>query len=61
MGNYCSYCYFSNTCNYVTLKSKKIKKMIVGSIKENTALEKRVSINSRVSKKYYWSWFKGMC
>ena len=43
MGNRCSY------CNLVILqllyfKIKKINKMIVGSIKENAELEKRVSI-----------------
>ena len=43
MGNDCSHCYFSDIGNYVTLKSKN-KLMIVGSIKENIASEKRVSV-----------------
>ena len=34
--------------------------MIVGSIKENTSLEKESFFNSRLSKKYYWTWVKSV-
>ena len=44
-----SYCNISDISNNITLKSKN-KKMIVGSIKENTTLEKRVSINPESAK-----------
>ena len=50
MGNNSSYRYFSSSCNYVTL-IKEIKKMIVGSIKEDLALEKRVSLTPETAKK----------
>ena len=40
MGNYCSHCNISNISIYATLKSKNNLIMIVGSIKENTTLEK---------------------
>ena len=49
MGNNCSYCNISVISNYVTLKSKKLI-MIVGSIKENTSLEKRVSLTPESAK-----------
>ena len=49
MGNNCSYCNISVISNYVTLKLKKLI-MIVGSIKENTSLEKRVSLTPESAK-----------
>merc|ERR1711991_1051659 len=49
MGHNCSYCNFSDISDYVTLKSKKFI-MIVGSIKENTTLEKRVSLTPESAK-----------
>ena len=50
MGNISSDSCFSNTGYYFTLKSKEINKMIVGSIKEDLALEKRVSITPETAK-----------
>ena len=35
--------------------------MIVGSIKEDITLEKRVSITPETAKKYYWARIKSMC
>ena len=49
MGNNRSYCNISNTSNNIALKSK-FYKMIVGSIKENITLEKRVSITPESAK-----------
>ena len=40
MGNDRSYCNISDIGNYVTFKNQKQLIMIVGSIKENTTLEK---------------------
>ena len=49
MGNDCSYINISDISNYFTIKSKIII-MIVGSIKENTTLEKRVSLTIESAK-----------
>ena len=49
MGNDCSYYNISDISNYITLKSKKLS-MIVGSIKENTTLEKRVPLTPETAK-----------
>ena len=35
--------------------------MIVGSTKENTKLEKRVSLTPEFGEKYNWTWIKSMC
>ena len=48
MGNPCSNCDTSNISFYTTLKSK--TKMIVGSIKEELELEKRVSLTPETAK-----------
>ena len=34
--------------------------MIVGSFKENIALEKRVSLTPESGKKHYWTWIKSL-
>ena len=49
MGNPCSNCDTSNISCYITLKIKIIK-MIVGSIKEELKLEKRVSLTPETAK-----------
>ena len=49
MGNNCSYCCIGDTSNNITLKIKN-NEMVVGSIKENTGLEKRVSITPESAK-----------
>ena len=43
------YCNIGDISNYVTVKSKKLI-MIIGSIKENTTIEKRVSITPESAK-----------
>ena len=48
MGNFSCYRFIGNFGFNITLKSK--KKMIVGSIKEDLALEKRVSLTPETSK-----------
>ena len=50
MGNNSSHCNTSNFSDYSTLKSKKINKMIVGSIKEDLTIEKRVSLTPETAK-----------
>ena len=45
---YCCTCNSSNTSYYITIK--KIKIMIVGSIKEDLTLEKRVSLTPETAK-----------
>ena len=50
MGNFSSNSYLSNISSYSALKSKEIIKMIVGSIKEDLALEKRISLHLKVRK-----------
>ena len=49
MGNNCSYCCIGDTSNNITLKIKN-NEMVVGSIKENIGLEKRVSITPESAK-----------